>query len=36
MAAQLRGTFTRGPGPGGVGTHVEMRFPARVVGAREG
>ncbi|SDB72329.1 Two-component sensor histidine kinase, contains HisKA and HATPase domains [Belnapia rosea] len=36
MAAQLRGTFTRGPGPGGIGTHVEMRFPARVVGAREG
>ncbi len=34
MAAQLRGTFSRGPGPGGSGTHVELRFPADAVGGR--
>lgn len=28
LAAQLRGSFTRQPGPGGVGTVTELRFPA--------
>jgi two-component sensor histidine kinase len=32
MAAQLRGSFTRGPGPGGAGTHVDLRFPANAPG----
>jgi two-component sensor histidine kinase len=27
LAAQLRGSFVRGPGPGGVGTVAELRFP---------
>jgi two-component sensor histidine kinase len=27
LAAQLRGTFTRQPGPGAVGTVAEIRFP---------
>jgi two-component sensor histidine kinase len=27
LAAQLRGSFSRGPGPGGVGTVAELRFP---------
>ncbi|MBL6078995.1 DUF4118 domain-containing protein [Belnapia sp. T18] len=34
MAAQLRGSFNRGPGPGGAGTHVELRFPAAAAGGR--
>jgi two-component sensor histidine kinase len=34
MAAQLRGSFTRGPGAGGAGTHVELRFPAQAPGRR--
>jgi two-component sensor histidine kinase len=28
MAAQLRGSFARGPGEGGVGTRALLRFPA--------
>ncbi|MBL6455376.1 DUF4118 domain-containing protein [Belnapia sp. T6] len=28
MAAQLRGSFSRGPGEDGNGTHAELRFPA--------
>ena len=34
MAAQLRGSFGRGPGPGGTGTHVDLRFPAEPARAR--
>jgi two-component sensor histidine kinase len=33
LAAQLRGSLTRQPGPGGVGTLVELRFAAAEPGA---
>jgi two-component sensor histidine kinase len=35
LAAQLRGTFTRQPGPDGAGTLSELRFPAVPPGAAE-
>jgi len=34
MAAQLRGSFTRGPGEGGAGTRALLRFPAEAPGMR--
>ena len=34
MAAQLRGSFNRGPGPGGAGTHAELHFPAEMARGR--
>jgi two-component sensor histidine kinase len=32
LAAQLRGTFRRLPGEGGVGTVAELRFPVQAPG----
>lgn len=36
LAAQLRGTFTRRPGEGGVGTVAELRFPVTAPGSNGG
>lgn len=36
LAAQLRGTFTRRPGEGRVGTCAELRFPAAAAGPSGG
>lgn len=34
MAAQLRGSFSRGPGAGGLGTRAELHFPVHAPGGR--
>jgi two-component sensor histidine kinase len=36
LAAQLRGTFTRRPGEGRIGTCAELRFPAAAAGPSGG